>query len=124
MNDQEIKDKADKWDKFIKDCELIQDKINYVICRVKDIDWYSNIPVFKTKFTRNKDHNDWQLVDTVKFDNLQDFQIDYLNLINLYANEVEKLLWNMYEIIGRERIKDDNATSRCSTTDTDNKTNV
>ena len=65
-------------------------KINYFICRCKDIDWESNIEVFQTKEFYTKK-------PCVKVHNLEDWQKQRLMKINKLAEEVEMFLYELYE---------------------------
>ena len=75
----------------------IRKKINYMICRAKDIDFDSQPWVFQRKFTRSKTCNNWLNPDVEEFENLEQFQIERLGQINNCASQIEKFLWELYE---------------------------
>lgn len=79
--------KKNPFDK--KTCETNMDKLNYLICRCVDIDFYSNTEVFQTKFDRG---SNWRHPITTEFNNLEPFQKDYLNQINRNIDDIREFI--------------------------------
>lgn len=77
------------------------DYLNYLICRLNDIDFYSNVAVFQTKFERG---TSWRHPKTTSYNNLETFQKDYLMMISDFAEKVLKFV----EIKYAEELEDYN----------------
>ena len=76
-----------------KNCQNKLDYLNYLICRCMDIDFYSNKAVFKTKFERGRN---WRHPKTTEYDNLEQFQVDYLMKIQDMINQIQPFIENCY----------------------------
>lgn len=76
-----------------KTCEDNMDKLNYLVCRCLDISFYSNTAVFQTKFDRG---SNWRHPITTDYNNLENFQKDYLLLINDYIDKIRLFIENLY----------------------------
>lgn len=76
-----------------KQCEFNLDKLNYLICRCADIDFYTNSEIFQTKFERG---SNWRHPNLIEFKNLEPFQKDYLEIINRNISDIREFIENKY----------------------------
>ena len=66
-----------------------KEKLNYLLCRCYDIDFYSNEVVFQTKFDGTK--------HTEEVENLQDFQKIYLSKIQNCIEQIQEFIEDEFD---------------------------
>lgn len=66
-----------------------KEKLNYLLCRCYDIDFYSNEAVFQTEFDGTK--------HTEKVENLQDFQKRYLSMIQSCIEQIQEFIEDEFD---------------------------
>lgn len=65
------------------------EKLNYLICRCADIAFYCNPAVFRSEFKSKYDVKD--------YNNLEDFQVEYLHQMDISILQIRKFLEKEYD---------------------------
>ena len=90
---KELKKKI-RYEEFDKETsEKKLDYLNYLICRCCDIDFYSNVAVFQSKFDRG---SNWRHPIITEYENIEQFQKNYLFEINDHAVTLRKFIEELY----------------------------
>lgn len=90
---KELKQKIriEEFDKEFSEKRL--DYLNYLICRCMDIDFYTNVAVFQSKFERGRN---WRHPIVTEYSNLEQFQKNYLFEMNDHAEILRKFIEGLY----------------------------
>ena len=64
------------------------EKLNYLICRCADIAFYCNPAVFRSEFKSK--------YDVIDYNNLEQFQLEYLNIMESCVSQIRSFLEKEY----------------------------